>query len=91
MEGDIILEGFLEAESKHGLIYMPLVGDGDSSGFSRIRQEVQGWGRYVDMLPKKSVLITFASATERILKNLFLTTSYTRVDTISPKQLELDL
>jgi hypothetical protein len=67
---------------------MRLVGDGDSSVFSRIRQEYQAGG---DMLPKKSVLITFASATERILKNLFLTTSYTRVDTISPKQLELDL
>jgi hypothetical protein len=37
MEGDIILEGFLEAESKHGLRYMWLVGDGDSSVFSRIR------------------------------------------------------
>lgn len=44
-----------------------------------------------DMLLKKSVLITLASATERILKILFLTTSYARVDTISPKQLELDL
>jgi hypothetical protein len=74
MEGDIILEGFLEAESKHGLRYMRLVGDGESSVFSRIRQEVPAWE---DMLPKKSVLITFASATERILKNLFLTTSYT--------------
>ena len=72
MEG----EDFLEAESKHGLRYMRLVGDGDSSVFSRIRQEVPAWE---DMLPKKSVLITFASATEQILKNLFLTTSYTRV------------
>jgi ferric iron reductase protein FhuF len=36
MEGDIILEGFLEAESKHGLRYMQLVGDGDSSVFSRM-------------------------------------------------------
>jgi hypothetical protein len=43
----VILEGFLEAESKHGLRYMRLVGDGESSVFSRIRQEVPGWGRYV--------------------------------------------
>jgi ferric iron reductase protein FhuF len=35
-EGDIILEGFLEDESKHGLRYMRLVGDGDSSVFSRM-------------------------------------------------------
>jgi hypothetical protein len=33
MEGDIILGGFLEAESKHGLRYMRLVGDEDSSVF----------------------------------------------------------
>ena len=46
MEGYIIL-GFLEAESKHGLRYMRVVGDGDSSVFARIREEVPGWGRYV--------------------------------------------
>ncbi|CAG2236224.1 unnamed protein product [Mytilus edulis] len=47
MEGDIILEGFREAEKKHGLRYMRLVGDGDSSVFARIREEVPGWGRSV--------------------------------------------
>ena len=47
MENDIILEGFLEAEGKHGLRYMRLVGDGDSSVFAKIREEVPNWGRYV--------------------------------------------
>lgn len=47
MESDIILEGFLETESKHGLRYMRLVGDGDSSVFAKIREEVPNWGRYV--------------------------------------------
>jgi len=37
MESDIILEGFLEAESNHGLRYMRVVGDGDSSVFAKIR------------------------------------------------------
>ncbi|KAK3084518.1 hypothetical protein FSP39_014666 [Pinctada imbricata] len=46
MEGDIILEGFLEAETKHGLRYMRLIGDGDSSVYARIREEVPVWGRY---------------------------------------------
>ena len=55
MESDIILEGFLETESKHGLRYMRLVGDGDSSVFAKIREEVPNWGRYVvrEMLPIK--------------------------------------
>ena len=47
MESDIILEGFLEAENKHGLRYMRLVGDGDSSVFAKIREEVPNWVRYV--------------------------------------------
>jgi hypothetical protein len=37
MESDIILEGFLETESKYGLRYMRVVGDGDSSVFEKIR------------------------------------------------------
>jgi hypothetical protein len=47
MEGDIILEGFLETESKHGLRYMRVVGASDSSVFARIREEVPGLSRYV--------------------------------------------
>ena len=47
MEVDIILEGFIEIEIKHGLRYMRVVGDGDSSVFARIREEVPGWGRNV--------------------------------------------
>lgn len=47
MEGDVILQGFLEAEEKHGVRYMRVVGDGDSSVFAKIREEVPGWGRYV--------------------------------------------
>ncbi|CAG2204291.1 unnamed protein product [Mytilus edulis] len=47
MESDIIIEGFKQAESKHGLRYMRVIGDGDSSVFSNIREQVPVWGRYV--------------------------------------------
>ncbi|XP_071148268.1 uncharacterized protein [Mytilus edulis] len=47
MESDIILEGFKQAEEKHGLRYMRVVGDGDSSVFATIREGVPGWGRQV--------------------------------------------
>ena len=45
MEADIIVEGFREAESKHGLRYMRVIGDGDSSVFAKIRGEIHVWGR----------------------------------------------
>ena len=47
MESDIILEGFRECEEKHGVRYMRVVGDGDSSVFARIREEISIWGRFV--------------------------------------------
>jgi len=47
MEADIIVEGFLQAESTHGLRYMQLIADGDSSVFARIQQQVPVWGRHV--------------------------------------------
>lgn len=47
MESDIILEGFQTAEKTHGLRYMWLIGDGDSSVFARIREEVPVWGAQV--------------------------------------------
>ena len=37
MEGDIIFDGFKEAETKHGVRYMRIIGDGDSSVFARIK------------------------------------------------------
>lgn len=47
MESDIIVEGFKEAETKHGLRYMRILGDGDSSVYAKIREEVSEWGRDV--------------------------------------------
>ncbi|CAC5392904.1 unnamed protein product [Mytilus coruscus] len=46
MEADIIVEGFLKAD-KHGIRYMHLIGDGDSSVSSQIQQKVPVWGKHV--------------------------------------------
>ena len=47
MEADIVVEGFKHAETMHGVRYMFLIGDGDSSVLTSIQQSVPGWGRYV--------------------------------------------
>ena len=47
MESDILVEGFRQAETTHGVRYMHLIGDGDSSVLSSIHERVPVWGRYV--------------------------------------------
>ena len=47
MESDILVEGFRQAEQTHGVRYMHLVGDGDSSVLNSVHQMVPVWGRYV--------------------------------------------
>ena len=44
METDIILDGFLKAEKTHGLRYTRFIGDGDSSVFPTLRENVPIWG-----------------------------------------------
>lgn len=48
MESDIIVEGFQMAERKHGVRYMRIVADGDSSTEARIRQQVPLWGAHIE-------------------------------------------
>ena len=50
METDIILEGFLEAERVHGVRYIQFIGDGDSSVYSTLLQNVPGWGHSIKKL-----------------------------------------
>ena len=50
MEPDIILEGFLQAESTHGVRYIKFAGDGDSSVHSTVITGVPGWGRAIEKL-----------------------------------------
>jgi len=44
MESDVILEGFLNCESKHGVRYMRIIADGDSSTFSKLQEHIAVWG-----------------------------------------------
>ena len=50
MEADIILEGFKKAEQVHGVRYKRFVGDGDSSVYPTLIDNVPGWGRYIEKL-----------------------------------------
>ena len=43
MESDILLEGFCEAESRHGVRYLQVIGDGDSSLMHRLVEEGPAW------------------------------------------------
>ena len=47
MESDIILEGFKQAESKHGVRYLRFFEDGDSSVYPTLIQCVPVWGRFI--------------------------------------------
>ena len=43
----MLLEGFLEAEWVHGVRYMKFIGDGDSSVYPTLLQNVPGWGHAI--------------------------------------------
>ena len=47
MESDTLVAGFRQAEKTHGVRYMHLIGDGDSSVLTSIYERVPVWGRYV--------------------------------------------
>ena len=49
MEVDIIVEGFLKSERDHGVRYMKVVGDGDSSVYKKIIEMVL-YGRRVEKI-----------------------------------------
>ena len=49
MESNMIAEGFKQSEATHGVRYMRLIGDGDSSVMSRVRQSVP-YGPFVQKI-----------------------------------------
>lgn len=49
MESDIVAEGFRLSESTHGIRYLRVVGDGDSSVMASIRQSVS-YGIFVEKI-----------------------------------------
>lgn len=50
MESDIILNGFLEAENEHGVRYMRVIADGDSSMYQTLLEKVPVWGTAIQKL-----------------------------------------
>ena len=70
MESDILVEGFNQAERTHGVRYMRLVGDGDSSVLSCIYSGVPLWGRYVRKIEcVNHVLKNYRARLEQIVKD----------------------
>ena len=47
MEPDILLELFLEGETKHGLRYMTFIGDGDSAVLKILQTKIPRWGAHI--------------------------------------------
>ena len=72
MEADIILEGFHQSENMHGLRYLWLIGDGDSSVY------VTGSGK--TGLIHISTEIQFLSISERYTHALPRNTKYLAID-----------
>lgn len=69
MEADIVVEGFRHAETMHGVRYMFLIGDGDSSVLTSIQQSVPEWGRYVRKIEcVNHVVKNYRSKLEGIVK-----------------------
>ena len=50
METDVVVEGFTEAERVHGVHYITLIGDGDSSVYPSLIQRVPGYGHCIQKL-----------------------------------------
>jgi len=66
MEANIIAEGFHQAESMHGVRYMKVVGDGDSSVMSTI-QDTVSWGPYMTKIEHANHAVTgYHSRLEKI-------------------------
>ncbi len=47
MESDILVEGFRSTEEMHGVRYMWLLGDGDSSVLANVKTKGPPWGKHV--------------------------------------------
>lgn len=55
MEADIIVEGFKQSESMHGVRYKKFIADGDSSVFAQIKSKTL-YGKEITIF---SILIIF--------------------------------
>ena len=70
METDIVLEGFLQAEKVHGVRYMEFIGDGDSSVYPSLLQNVPGWGYAIRKLEcANHACKCYRGALEQLIQN----------------------
>ncbi len=69
MEPDIILELFLEGERLHGVRYMTLVGDGDSSVLHTLHTSIPNWGPHIQKIEcSNHVCKNIRSSLENLVK-----------------------
>ena len=70
MEADIILEGFLECESKYGLRYLNIIADGDSSVMANLIDKGPHWCKYIKKVQcANHALKCFRSNLEKLIQN----------------------
>ena len=69
MESDIIVEGFKLSESMHGLTYMWMIGDGDSSVHYSVTINVP-YGREVEKIEGSNHAVKcYRSSLEKVVKD----------------------
>ena len=70
MEADIIVEGFKQSETLHGLRYVRMIGDGDSSVHHAVRTGVPSYGRLVQKLECANHAVKcYRSSLEKLAKD----------------------
>ena len=70
MEPDIILEGFKQAEKVHGVRYKRFVGNGDSSVYLTVIENIPGWGWYIEKLEcAKHACKCYRSGLEKLVQD----------------------
>ena len=74
METDVIAEGFVKAEATHGVRYIKFAGDGDSSVYPTLLNEVPVWGRDIKKLEcANHACKCYASALKNLLQKILNT------------------
>lgn len=69
MEQSIIVEGFNKSLEQHGLLYLNYLGDGDSSVFARIQEQVS-YGRYVQKIEcSNHITRAFSDGLHKLARN----------------------
>uniref|UniRef100_A0A1X7VKX9 Mutator-like transposase domain-containing protein n=1 Tax=Amphimedon queenslandica TaxID=400682 RepID=A0A1X7VKX9_AMPQE len=69
METDILVEGFKQAELRHGIRYIQFIGDGDSSVYPSLLTQVPVWGHAIRKMECANHAVKcYRSALENLVK-----------------------